>query len=340
MLELSYKPTQKIALPVKEIEILDARYEQSFIGATTGQDMLLDNEFTKMDIVFPEKFESYLRNSFSNWFNYSRSADTKLVILVKRFRTNENMQKMLAKSKRKEVFFLFSASFYLQKNEMCYKIGSADKWFSSDQFLYNKRLVKKGYHEGIITNVLLDQIEQLRFNLNNNIQSFTRREMENAIQQRLKLPVLEKKIKRGIYRTFQDFLKNQPTDTALRTAVTDKGEIIFIDSANRMLTSASAWAVSDGRTAVFMFGRNFYQITFNSRSIRVLTHRKINEKKTVAIIDDLYNLGLISKKTRKLFAFTDMPNYLDINMDTGELFLEEIVGPYKAATVSEIARDF
>ena len=46
VLELSYMPDQKTALPVKEIEILDARYEQSFIGATTGKDMLLENEFT------------------------------------------------------------------------------------------------------------------------------------------------------------------------------------------------------------------------------------------------------------------------------------------------------
>ena len=340
VLELSYIPDQKINLPVKGIEILDARYEQSFIGATTGKDMLLDNEFTKIDVVFPERFDNYLPRSFANWFNYDANTNDKLLILVKRFRTNENMEKMLAKSKRKEVFFLLSASFYLQKNELCYKIGSIDKWFSSDQFVYNKRLVKKDYHEGLITGVLIDQIQQLQFNITPKTQSFTRSEMENAIRQRLNLPVLKEKIKKGIYRSFRDFLQNKPSDTAFRTAVTDNGEIVFIDSTNHMLTSANAWAISDGQTAVFMFGRNFYQITFHSNSIRIRTHRKLNVKKTVAIIDDLYNLGLISKKTRKLFAFTDMPNYLDINMDTGELFLEEIVGPYKAATVTEIARDY
>lgn len=340
ILELNFIPEQRINLPVNGIEILDARYEQSFIGATTGKEMLLDNEFTKMDIVFPERFDNYLVHSFANWFNYDAGATDKLLILVKRFRTNENMEKMLAKSKRKEVFFLLSASFYLQKNERCYKIGSVDKWFSSDQFLYNKRLAKKEYHEGLVTGVLLDQVQQLQFNIIPKTQSFTRLEMENAIRQRLNLPVMREKIKKGVYRTFREFLQNKPSDTSFRTAVTDDGEIIFVDSTNHMLTSANAWAISDGQTAVFMFGRNFYQITFHSHSIRIRTHRKINEKKTVAIIDDLYNLGLISQKTRKLFAFTDMPNYLDVNMDTGELFLEEIVGPYKAATVSEIARDY
>lgn len=340
VLELSYIPAQKINLPIKGIEVLDARYEQSFIGATTGKDMLLDNEFTKMDIVFPERFDNYLSRSFANWFNYNANSDNKLLILVKRFRTNENMEKMLAKSKRKEVFFLLSASFYLQKNDLCYKIGSIDKWFSSDQFVYNKRVVKKDYHEGLVTGVLLDQLQQLQFNVTPKTQSFTRLEMENGIRQRLNLPVLKEKIRKGVYRSFRDFLQNKPSDTAFRTAVTDDGEIIFIDSANHMLTSANVWAICDGRIAVFMFGRNFYQITFHSNSIRIRTHRKLNDKKTVAIIDDLYNLGLISKKTRKLFAFTDMPNYLDINMDSGELFLEEIVGPYKATTVTEIARDY
>jgi hypothetical protein len=340
VLELTYIPEQKTNLPIKGVEILDARYEQSFIGATTGKDILLDNEFSKMDVVFPERFDNYLVRSFANWFNYDANSNDKLLILVKRFRTNENMEKMLAKSKRKEVFFLFSASFYLQRNDLCYKINSVDKWFSSDQFLYNKRLMKKDYHEALITGVLIDQLQQLQFKVAVNAQSFTRSEMEKGIQQRLNLPVLKEKIKKGVYRSFQDFLKNKPSDTIIKTAVTDNGEIFFIDSTNHMLTSANAWAISDGQTAVFMFGRNFYQITFHSNSIRIRTHRKLNEKKTVAIIDDLYNLGLISKKTRKLFAFTDMPNYLDINMDTGELFLEEIVGPYKASTVTEIARDY
>ena len=340
ILELSYIPDQKINLPVMGIEILDARYEQSFIGATTGKDMLLDNEFTKMDIVFPERFDNYLVRSFSNWFNYDLNTKDRLLILIKRFRTNENMEKMLAKSKRKEVFFLLSASFYVQRNELCYKIGSVDKWFSSDQFLYNKKLAKKDYHEGLVTGVLLDQLQQIQFNITSKTQSFTRSEMENAIRQRLNLPVLKEKVKKGIYRSFREFLQNKPSDTSFKTAITNDGEIIFIDSTNHMLTSANAWAISDGQTAVFMFGRNFYQITFHSNSIRIRTHRKLNEKKTIAIIDDLYNLGLISQKTRKLFAFTDMPNYLDINMDTGELFLEEILGPYKAATVTEIARDY
>lgn len=340
VLELSYMPTQKISLPVKDIEILDARYEQSFIGATTGQDILLDNEFTKMDIVLPEKFDSYLRHSLSNWFSFNPASDSKLIILVKTFRTNENMEKMLAKSKRKEVFFLFSASFYLQKNDLCYKIGSVDKWFSSDQFLYNKRYVKKDYHEGVITNVLIEQLQQLQFNIAGNAQSFTRSEMENGVRQRLSLPILNEKLKKGVYHTFKDFLQNRPTDTAFRTAVTDNGDILFIDSTNHVFTSKNAWAISDGQTAVFLFGKDFYQITFHSHSIRIRTQRKLNSKKTIAIIDDLYNLGLISKKTRKLFAYTDMPNYLDINMDTGELFLEEIIGPFKAATVSEIARDY
>jgi hypothetical protein len=339
VLELNYLPESKIQLPVNDIEVLDARYEQSVIGATTGQDMLIDNEFTKMDIVFPDKFDVYLRRSLSNWFAFNSASPDKLVILVKKFRTNENMEKMLSKSKRKEVFFLFNASFYLQRGKDCYKIGSVDKWYSSDQFLYNKRHVKKDYHENIITFVLIDEIQQIQFRIPANTASFSREEMEAGIRQRLDMPVFKEKIKKGVFRTFSEFLQNTPSDTVFKTAVSDRGGIFFIDSAKRMLTSANAWAICDGNTAVFLFGKSFFQITFIGKAIRIRTHRQLNAKKTVAIIDDLYYLGLISKKTKKLFAFTDMPNFLDINMDTGELFLEEIVGPYKSATVSSITRE-
>ena len=90
----------------------------------------------------------------------------------------------------------------------------------------------------------------------------------------------------------------------------------------------------------FLFGKNFYEIEIRNTSIRVRTFRKINEKKSVAIINDLLTLGLISKKARRAFAYSNMPDYLDIDMDSGELFLEEIIGPNKSASITEAVRGY
>ena len=338
ILELNYKPEQKINLPVNEIEILDARFNQSVIGITTGVNALINNEFTRKDIIFPLRLSRYMNDKLSDWFNLNTSSDDKLIILVKKFRSNDNIHKMLTKSKRKEVFFLFSASFFLQRNNTCYKLGNVEKWFSSDNFSNNFYKVKKDYHEWLITNVLIQEIQQVQFSVSENIVSFSRAEVDAGIRERFDLPIFNEKIKKGIYYTFLDFLLNKPSDTTYKMATLKSGKILFVDSTGGLLNSAKAWAISDGKMTVYMFENSFYEIEVRNNSIRVRTFRKINVKKSVAIINDLYALGLISKKALRSFAFNNMPDYMDIDMDTGELFLEEIIGLYKSATVTEAVR--
>lgn len=339
ILELNYQPERKINLPVNEIEILDARFNQSYIGVTTGVNVLNNNEFTRQDVIFPVKFDVYLKNKLTDWFKLSSTSDDKLIILVKKFRTNDQIKKMLMSSRRKEVLFLFSASFFLQRNGKCYRLTSIEKWYSSDHLPNGQYSVKKDYHEWLMTNVLIQEIMQVRFTIHNNTASFTRSEVDKGIQQRFIIPVMREKIKKGIYPTYGDFLLNTPSDTNFRVAV-NKSKILFLDTAGHVLNSTNAWAVSDGKMTVFMFGQNFYEIELKGNFIRIRTFRKLSNRKPVTIINDLYSMGLISKKVRRAFAYSDMPDYLDIDMDTGELFLEEIIGPYKLTTVTEAVRDY
>lgn len=76
----------------------------------------------------------------------------------------------------------------------------------------------------------------------------------------------------------------------------------------------------------------------NDNAFRVLTYRESGRDKTVSIVDDLYTFGLITKETRRLFRNAGMPDYIDLDMETGELLLEEVVGPYKNRTVGELIR--
>ena len=340
ILELNYTPGQKINLPVNEIEILDARFNQSVIGITTGMNALTSNEFTRTDIIFPARFSRYLTDKLYDWFHVSSVSSDKLIILVKKFRSNDNIREMLIKTRRKEVFFLFSASFFLQRNGTCYKMGAVERWFSSDNFSNNIYKTKKDLQEWLITNVLIQEIQQIRFAVSENNVSFSRAEVDNGIRERFDLPLFKEKIKRGRFATFQDFLLNKPTDTSFKMASHKSGKILLLDSTGVLLNSENTWAVCDGKMTVFLFGKSFYEIEIRNNSIRVRTFRKINEKKSVAIINDLLALGLISKKVRRAFAYSNMPDYLDIDMDTGELFLEEIIGPNKSATVTQAVRGY
>ena len=339
ILELNYEPEKKINLPVKEIEILDARFNQSYIGISTGTSMIGSEGFRRQDIVFPVKFDVYLRDKLNDWFALNLSSGDKLIILVKKFRTIDNIRKMLISSKRKEVFFLFSASFFLQRDQTCFRLGGVDKWYSSDHFTNTQYLVKKDYNDWLITNVLVHELRQIRFVVNENTVSFSRNEVDIGIKQRFDLPVMGQKIKKGIYRTYQDFLLNQPSDTSYKVATLKSRKIVFVDSGGRLLTSSNAWAISDGKMTVFMLGSSFYEIEVRNNTLRVRTFRKADPKKSVLIVNDLHSMGLVSKKVRRAFAYSDMPDYLDIDMETGELFLEELIGPYKLSTLTEAIRE-
>jgi hypothetical protein len=340
LLELHYTPTRKPQLPVYDIEVIDARFNQSHIGISTGTEMLVTNAFSRQDVIFPSKLSIYLSLKFKDWFDYDATSADKLVLLVKKFRTSENIRKMLLTSQRKEVFLLLSISFFLQRGDVCYRIGTMDKWYSSDIVKSNPYTIKRNTHEWLITNVLLQEINQLNFTIHEHTGSFLRSEVEAAVQRRFDMPAFRQRPQKGIYRHFREFLNNQPADTAYRIATGKSGKIYFLDKNGQVLTSAQAWGLSDGVKTVYLFGNNFYELDYGENYFRVKTHRKTGIKKTVSIIRDLQALGLINKRAKKFFAYSDMPDYLDVDMDTGELFLEELLGLYKTSTLTEAVRKF
>lgn len=66
ILELNYTPSQKINLSVSEIEIMNARFNQSNIGVTTGLNLISNNEFSRKDIIFPAQFATYVSGKLYN----------------------------------------------------------------------------------------------------------------------------------------------------------------------------------------------------------------------------------------------------------------------------------
>ena len=54
-------------------------------------------------------------------------------------------------------------------------------------------------------------------------------------------------------------------------------------------------------------------------------HKNENNE-TVSVIDELFSLAYISNSMRRTFKLELMPAYIDLDMDTGELSLQEIIG--------------
>jgi len=326
ILELKYRPENKIALPVNSIEVLDARFDQSRIGIKT---IFNDKSFQQQDVIFPDSFTGYLQPVMNSWFLPDSSSPDKLVLLLKNFRVTENISDLLMKGKNKEVFFQLVAAVYLQRNDKCYKVGLINKWFNNYDSRINNIKISNNEHETLVTNVLINQLRNTKFSIDPDSKAYSRNEIEEAIRSRFNVPILHEKPKKGVFITFDDFLQNQPSYTTFERVEYKNSLGVLVDSAGKRINFKSAWGFSNGEQVFYFLGENFYELKKRSGLYELKAYQKIDEKLTLSLIDELFSRAYIPNNIRRTFKLENMPAYVDMDMDTGELYLQEIIGMRK-----------
>lgn len=323
VLELKYNPENKIPVPVNSIEVLDARFDQSRIGVKS---FFKDKSFQQQDVIFPDSFTRYLQQVMNKWLLFDSASADKLVLLLKNFRVTEDISSLLSKGKKKEIFFQFVAAVYLQRNDKCYKVGLINKWFSNYDSRINNTKISNNERETLVTNVLIKQLQNIKLSVDPDSKAYTRNEIEEAIRSRFNMPVLTEKPKKGVFKTFDDFLQNKLSYTEFERVVYKDGLGVLIDSTGNRIDSKTAWGFSNGEQIFYFLGENFYELKKRSGMFELKAYQKIDKKLTLSLIDELFSKTYIPNKIRRTFKLENIPAYVDMDMDTGELYLEEIIG--------------
>jgi len=321
ILELNYQPTEKVNLPVSNIEIMDARFDQTKIGTKTVNAL---QEIKTLDLIFEDNLSTYLTKKFQQWFSFDSSSTDKMILLIKDFRLSEDISEFVSKSMRKEKLFYLSCAVYIQRADSCYKIDLISKWESERNKINDKKLCKEA-HENFVTNVLLYDISHLNFAIKSDNEVYARNEIDKQLKKRFEVPALNEEIRKGIFKTFEDFLKNKPADISFSRKIDKHGKAMLFDSSGKIINAQNAWGMCTGEQVFYFVNEHYYELKRRAGFFEVKTFYTTGDR-TIFMLDDLYKLAYISNGSRRAFTLKNVPAFIEVNMDTGELYLEGLAG--------------
>lgn len=157
--------------------------------------------------------------------------------------------------------------------------------------------------------------------LPNNGPGFYDTEITSAIQKRFLLPVYSQQAGAGLYKTFQEFKNAMPSVTGITINYKDNKIDHILDSNGKPMPMNDYWGVSDGRKNFLFFRKEFTELIPADKSFRIISYitaDELNGRTPMSTTDEKTGLkGFLEGKKAGSF---------DLDMDTGELFLEEIFG--------------
>lgn len=240
------KNTDVLHLPFNRVSFVDVRYDTSFIAISYEPGAANYNVNTKCDLKngleasFSSYFMDFFKGSFSN-----NSAE--LICYVKRFSiiSQGSMGAMLhdGGSQESPNNVAFETECYCRFNDSLYPAVRIDT-------SYTLRARLKKYYLAVTEAVLYPLIQKIKNIDSINVQkrkAYTVQQIQQRYQNRFNLPVLTAaKYKRGIYKSFEEFINNEPSVTDFRSQ--NKGNATTLYYLNGKKVNTTIFGFSDGET--------------------------------------------------------------------------------------------
>lgn len=133
-------PESKIKIPFSVIEVADARFDRSYVGAIQNN-IQRQNKVVhrKIEVNFPDSFHTYFPIVLDRIVSLDSQSPEKLLILVKRFRLVDWMR---SNQSDPELLLNISCSFFSVRDNDYIKLGSVDKTFSRTLYVARKNQVE------------------------------------------------------------------------------------------------------------------------------------------------------------------------------------------------------
>lgn len=316
---------KKIPVSFSAVKIVDARFDQSKIGCAYTKPGNLLNRFQKNDLVFPDSLNKYLPYLFNSEFAYSFSSDDTLLVLIKKFRLSEHLLNLARGSVEDELLLNISASFY------SYQKGSLKKLFSVDDvWVQNGRsqnaegpgLFKETLMAGMLRSMFSKLFRTSNWNLASQGMPFTMRDMEAGLQKRFDLPVFKQTPPVGLYKTFAEFKNASPSVKEISIVYNGSEIEKVIQQNSTLLNMEDYWGLFDGKKYYYFFRGRMNEMLPCDRSFRILSFRTKAELRGKTTGTEISEGNLFKGITDGV----KVTEYFDLDMETGDLFLEEIFG--------------
>lgn len=315
---------ETFAIPYSQIKILDARFDRTKIGCCYNSKFLGRISTEKFDAKFPDSFPAYFSKFLNTFIGLEPSTTNQLIIVIKQFRLADHFVRGIkADPVEVELTLKISASFYALRDNKCFKLFSVDNILLQNiqKFHERKRKLEEGSRSFALRQMLYRLLQPQNWQLNTSQPSFTLSDMELAIQRRFDLPVYSSTLKKGVYKSFSDFINNTPATNDF-TVVYKKGSIDHLEDKNgSRYQTKGIWGLCDGSKNYMLVRDELVELIPNDKSFRVFTYVTFYE-----LAGSLGGYDLFSSTLGRLKDEMKVQQYLDLDMETGKLYLQEIFG--------------
>jgi hypothetical protein len=316
---------EKITIPFSAIKIIDARFDRTNVGCVALDIYFLATSQYKELAVFPDSLHIYLPKVLSNLLVLEPGGDT-LAILVKEFRITDKMYNEISWSIEPSSLLNISASFYALKDKNYYKIFSMDDiLIQSWQYISNRvsRKTIPPLRSEALTALIRKLFERRSWQYKQ--VSFQASEVNEGIQKRFSLPVFSDTAMKGLYRSFNEFKNNRPSVTNIKSHDISRGIIKVEDLQNHPVELNDYWGFCDGKKKYIVFRNRLFELQRIDNSYRFVSYRFLQDvHKSPDFGSTGPQVGLIPAALGS--GNTKATEYFYLNMDKGEIYLEEVFG--------------
>jgi hypothetical protein len=313
---------QKIKLPFSGVEVIDARFDTTYIGAFAKGFTFRQQTVYKQEADFPGSFKNYFPHVLGRIIEFDQNSPDKLVLLVKRFRLADHIDRNKTDP---ELILNISISFFARKDNYYFKLNTLDKIFSVPMVGAHKKKELDSFRTKAFGNLLEIVFKERSWKKTNTV--FTTTDIKSGIDKRFDLPIFTDSVIRvGCYRNFNEFIMNRPSITNVKPVYkeiltsfkTEDGKLIPVDS---------CWGGSDGRNVFIVFRKTYCMLFLRDHSFVLRSYRSTADIKpppdygTAAL-----QYGLIDGMLKAGIDWE--PEVFYLNMENGSVFLEEVLGVY------------
>jgi hypothetical protein len=326
-----YQTEEKVSLPFSGVKVIDARLGHSNVGCVVNDLSFKGMTENKMLAVFPEELKIYLPKLLGKLVSFDNPVADSLVLLVKQFRIADHLTNTLDKYHEPESVLTFSISFYKADKNQITKIFSAEdvlayKWTMTEKL--------KKYEIALLrTEALMNLLQSIFKNRDwaPTTTSFQITEVETALNKRFQLPVFNDTfLVAGLYKTFEEFQKNSPSVPDITIGRLNEDIMEVRDAAFTIISTGTFWGLCDGKNRYINFMGGTYQLHPFEKGFRLIFYRRESQK-IIGTGDNVYanvpGAGIIAPVNLiNSFKKNIRPEYLYLNMETGQIHVEEIAG--------------
>jgi hypothetical protein len=302
-----YYSSQKI--PFKEIQVIDKRYDTTKIGYTNSTAFKVKLEMPWSDI---------LNNYFKN--NFDPSSGKSLVVVIKSFWLQRGVIEKFLKKKiiLKDVFSTGDDGGGCCTTDIDVYTKSDNAFqalFKIDTFFIN---MLKNFRRNTLNQFFFLPFDSLFHKLAtidvgtllSKRKKITFAELTNYYDGRFNLPILNDSIiRKGIFLTFDDFKKNQPSETNFNFQQGKLTDELYIGNKPNERVVDSYWGFFDGKDLYIRAGYSAFKAIRQSGSFELYGAVSISNYHNNPLPGDIkFNSMGMDKKI------------LQVNMDTGELY--------------------